>query len=276
MSRIVVESLQGRRILGQLGPGEDLIGGLTGICRKFNVRTGIVQVTGVLQDLALANYDISGKGMGAPTTFRGACTLVSGTGILAEQKGKSDLSLMVVISRQRDNGVEVLGGKCAGARVVTCEFIIEAREDVLLRRDLDRGVGMPIITEGLSAHEEAEEGDAEEAPTDPKTVPILDRPAGAQRGMDPLPPVPEREPLPEPVEPLPDEEPLRNIKVGDILEHKQFGRCEVQKTSGDEEFVTVRLRNNRLVRLSLDVLDLRFEGHEDGGRQVFTAMPAPR
>ncbi len=277
MSRIVVQSLEGRRIVGQLGPGEDLLGGLLGVCRKYNVRAGQVTVTGVLQDLALANYDVSGKGMGAAKTFRGAVTLISGQGLVGELRGKSDLSLSVVISRQRDNGVELLGGRCAGARVVVCEFVVESMEDVLIRRDLDRGVGMPIIAEMISAEDLDEAEEPEEVPTDPKTVPVVDRPAGVQRGMDPLPPVPKREKLPEPVEPTPDPlPPDRNIKVGDVLEHNQFGRCEVQKTSGDEEFVTVRLRNNRLVRLSLDVLDLHFKGIEEGGRQVFTAVPAPR
>jgi predicted DNA-binding protein with PD1-like motif len=289
VSRIVVESHKGRRILGQLGPGEDLLGGLLGICRKHRVRAGSLRVTGVLQDLALANYDGAGKGMTVPRTFRGAVTLVSGEGIVAEHRGKNDVALRVVISRQRDNGVEVLGGQCTGARVVSCEFIIDAFEDVILRRDTDRGAGMPIITEAISAADIAEvqeeaQPSGDELLATAKTLKILDRPAGTQRGMEAL---PQAEPQPvseaEPVETglLPDEPeeeiaPERMVKPGDILEHQQFGRCEVEKCSSDEDFVTVRLRNNRLVRLSTEVLDLRYDGDEGGGRQLFTAVPAPR
>lgn len=281
MSRIVVESHKVRRILGQLGPGEDLLGGLLGVCRKYRVRAGSLKITGVLQDLALANYDGAGKGMGVPRTFRGAVMLISGEGVIAEHKGKNDVALKVVISRQRDNGVEVLGGQCTGARVVSCEFVIDALEDVLLRREIDRGAGMPIISEAISAADL--DGAPEEAPTDQdmlataKTLKVNDRPAGTQRGMEAL-PTPVQPPEPDPVSPEPDmeEEPYRIIKPGDVLEHQQFGRCEVQKCSADEDFITVRLRNGRLVRLSLEVLDLRFERDEGGGRQLFNAIPAPR
>ena len=287
MSRIVVESHKGRRILGQLGPGEDLLGGLLGVCRKQRVRAGAVRISGVLQDLALANYDGAGKGMSVPRTFRGAVMLLSGEGVVAEHKGKNDIALRVVISRQRDNGVEVLGGQCTGARVVSCEFIIDAMEDVILRRDVDRGAGMPIITEAISAVDLA---DQEPAPTPndellaaSKTLKVLDRPAGTQRGMEALPQAAPKPPPPEELPPallVSEEEedlpPDRMVKPGDTLEHQQFGRCEVQKCSADEDFVTVRLRNGRLVRLSLEVLDLRFVSDEDGGRQLFTAVPAPR
>ena len=271
--------------MGQLGPGEDLLGGLLGLCRKHLVRAGTIRVTGVLQDLALANYDGAGKGMGVPRTFRGAVMLVSGEGVVAEHKGKNDVALRVVISRQRDNGVEVLGGQCTGARVVTCEFVIDALEDVILRREIDRGVGMPIISEAISAADIA--AAPEEMTTDQdllataKTVKVQDKPAGTQRGMEALPApakLPVFEPPTEPgsLEPEEAEEPYRAVKPGDILEHQQFGRCEVQKYSSDEDFVTVRLRNGRLVRLSLEVLELRFERDEEGGRQLFNASPAPR
>ncbi len=136
---------------------------------------------------------------------------------------------------------------------------------------------MPIITEMISAADLEVAVEEEEVATDPKSIPIMDSPAGSQRGMEPMPPAPPREPLPKPAPPpIQDEAPRRIVKAGDILEHQQFGRCEVQKCSADEEFVTVRLRNNRLVRLSLEVLDLQFEGLEEGGRQSFTSKPARR
>jgi hypothetical protein len=58
------------------------------------------------------------------------------------------------------------------------------------------------------------------------------------------------------------------MRTGDVIDHATFGRCEVERVDGDGEFAIVRLRNKRLVRLNLDVLDLRFLGEEEG-HQVF-------
>ena len=65
---------------------------------------------------------------------------------------------------------------------------------------------------------------------------------------------------------------LRPIRVGDILDHSKFGPCVIQRIDADMEYATVRLRNNRLVRLNLEVLRLRFDREEDG-HQVFNAAP---
>lgn len=46
------------------------------------------------------------------------------------------------------------------------------------------------------------------------------------------------------------------LRIGDVIEHPKFGRCSVERLEGDGEFAHVRLRNARLVRLSLEVLKL--------------------
>jgi len=83
----------------------------------------------------------------------------------------------------------------------------------------------------------------------------------------------------EPTEPEEEEEehePYRPLQIGDMIMHQQFGECLVQRVSVDQEYATVRrLANKRLVRLSLEVLDLHFQKEEDG-HQVFEARPAGR
>ncbi|HXU70119.1 MAG TPA: hypothetical protein VN947_12370, partial [Polyangia bacterium] len=58
---------------------------------------------------------------------------------------------------------------------------------------------------------------------------------------------------------------------GDFIDHPKFGRCAVERVDGDYEFVTARLRNQRLIRLSLDVLTLIFAGQENG-KNIFRAV----
>jgi hypothetical protein len=59
---------------------------------------------------------------------------------------------------------------------------------------------------------------------------------------------------------------------GDIIEHPKFGRMHVERVEGNFEFVSARLRNQRLIRLSLDVLTLTPVGREDG-HVLFRAEP---
>ena len=62
-----------------------------------------------------------------------------------------------------------------------------------------------------------------------------------------------------------------HVRPGDFIDHPKFGRCAVERVDGDYEFVTARLRNQRLIRLSLDVLTLIPAGVEDG-KNVFRAV----
>jgi len=66
----------------------------------------------------------------------------------------------------------------------------------------------------------------------------------------------------------PPEEP--SLRPGDSIDHPKFGRCDVERIEGDSEFAQVRLRNGRLVRLSLDVLQLELVTR-DGPRRQFRA-----
>jgi predicted DNA-binding protein with PD1-like motif len=264
---LTVTSHHTRRILGRLDRGDDLMRGTLAVCQAQQVRCARVQASGVLEEVALAQYDAAGRQMAPARHFRGALTLLWASGVIGELSGQLDLQLNVIVSRQRDNGIELLGGTCTAARVLTCELEIQVMEDVLVRRGIERGLGLPVISEtfsaGLETAPSGADAPAPAAPTDAPGTP--DEPPAAAPDPAPVLPPPE-----EPGEPE-DLEPYRPIKSGDMIEHRQFGLCEVQRVSGDEEFVTVRLRNNRLVRLSLDVLDLRYKGDQDGHQVFYTA-----
>jgi hypothetical protein len=60
------------------------------------------------------------------------------------------------------------------------------------------------------------------------------------------------------------------LKLGDVIEHPKFGKGEVQRIEGADEYVHIRLASGRLVRLSLDVLKLTMVRRE-GKRRVFRA-----
>jgi hypothetical protein len=92
--------------------------------------------------------------------------------------------------------------------------------------------------------------------------------AASQQKPAPAPP-----PLATPPPRHDDEEHDDALQPGDVLVHPTFGRCEVQRIEGSYEFAHIRLRNGRLVRLSLDVIKVSPAGQEDGKR-VFRARVA--
>jgi predicted DNA-binding protein with PD1-like motif len=55
-------------------------------------------------------------------------------------------------------------------------------------------------------------------------------------------------------------------RPGDLIEHANFGVCTVQRVD-DDDFVHVRAVNQRLLRLSLEVLRLQLMGEDDGHRR---------
>ena len=200
------------------------------------------------------------------------------TGLVSEDKSKLHLSLSLMASRQRDNGIELLGGVCLGAKVVTCNFIIEAMDDVTLQGRVDRSTGLYSFSEGLNASSGVpKEKTVATSFTDQMVAANLsieaDKPNWADEVMASVRAAADRvEENKKDSGPEVEDEPYRAIQLGDIMEHQQFGRCVVQKVDADQEFVTVRLRNSRLVRLNLEVLRLRYHGQEEG-HQVFVTSP---
>lgn len=235
--------------------------------------------------------------MGLPRQFRSTMQILSATGFLTEEKGKSSLNLSIIVSRLRDNGIELLGGICSSAKVIAAEIVFEAMDDLLIRRDVDRNTGLHLWTEMFSANnpllpkedvrpaipmqsslQQSSLPDASNSvisnPPEQKAISL--EPTHQPQLVDTKQSWAEAvmasvkaaaEIIEEPEENL-AEEPYRLIQAGDILEHQQFGRCIVQRVDADQEFVTVRLRNGRLVRLNLEVLNLHYKEEEEG-HQVF-------
>lgn len=279
MPRFLVESRQTRRIVGQLSQGEDLIHALQTICQERKIRCATIQANGVLDELTLAHYDRPGRAMGPARQFRSPMQILSAMGTISEEGGKAQLNINLVASRQRDNGIELLGGVCLAAKVLTCEVIIDAMDDLVLRRGVDKGTNLHPWIEWFVARPESKPAEGKPAPAaseeklppapvlEPSSPAVVEeKPSWADAVMASV--RAETGPVAQEAEEHTTEENYRPVREGDILEHQQFGRCIVQRVDSDQETVTVRLRNNRLVRLNLEVLHLRYQGEEQG-HQVF-------
>jgi hypothetical protein len=214
----------------------------------------------------LCEYDQRSRAFRARRRFDAQFEIVSFSGSVSEHGGKLDVQAYVALSRERDNGIELVGGRLVAGRVFSVEFVLDVFDDLILRRTLDAQTGLPLWSEALSLE---------------SSPPPFEAPARGILSQDdispqePDPPAAWREVVaasaaaPEP-ETAPVED--RQIAPGDWIDHPKFGRCQVERIEGDYEFVSARLRNQRLIRLSLDILTLIPVGQEDG-HHLFRAVP---
>src|SRR5262249_12650532 len=152
--------------------------------------------------------------------------------------------------RERDNGVEILGGHLVSARVYSAEYVVETFDDLILRRTQDAPSGLLLWTDAIPLP------DAPAPVSVPAPAPVPDGPVSWAEVARVAP------------EPADEPEHEDSLSEGDILLHPTFGRCEVERIEGSSEFAHVRLRNGRLVRLSLDVVKVSPSGRE-GPKRVF-------
>ena len=277
MPGLVVESTEARNIVGQLAQGDDIITALGQVCREQNVRCASLRCGGWLEDVLLVH-----RAPGEPAIARqleGPLQVVSATGTISEREGQLDVALDVVGLRRQAGQLELMAGRCTRGVVVACEVAIAAMDDLMLRRGTDPATGLDVWVEALSASGVAAEPEVveqEEPPAESVARAALPpKPSTLSRGSKPS--WPDAVAASRPEEGADarlqrDRELRHQVEVGDVIDHQKFGRCLVQRVDLDQEYATVRLRNGRLVRLNLEVLNVRYTGDEEG-HQVFCAAP---
>lgn len=268
---IVAESTRTRRLVGRLDRGADLLEQLAEVCRAHGVRAGEIRAVGALEEVVVGEWDQRARALKPPRRFAAPFEIVTLSGTVGDREGRPSVQAWVSLSRERDNGVELLGGRLVAGRVFACEFVLDAFDDLRLGRALDPSTGLTLWEPSA-----APPADAAAAST---PAPTFDAPArtswtevmAASERRDEA----AREPQPLRIQEAPPvyDAPAVEVQVraGDVIEHPKFGRVQVERVDGDQEFVTARLRNQRLIRLSLDVLTLIHAGQEEG-HNLFRAV----
>ncbi|MFH0902904.1 MAG: DUF296 domain-containing protein, partial [Pseudomonadota bacterium] len=147
---IAVESRLGRRIVGRLDRGVVFPEAILAVCRQHDVRSGECRAIGCLEFVELADFDQEQRRW--KTTRKLAnpgFVVLSLVGNVSERDGSLATHFHATLMRERDNGIEVVGGRLVSARVFWLEFVIEAFDDLLLRRTDDRDTGLPLWREAI-------------------------------------------------------------------------------------------------------------------------------
>ncbi len=143
----------------------------------------------------------------------------------------------------------LVGGRLAAARVAACDFVVDSWDDVALEQPKPAPTfEAPARTTWSDVVAASAASDRKHEPAAPAVRPAVNLP-GEDEG---------------PAEAL-------HVQPGDLIDHPKFGRCAVERVDSDMEFVTARLRNQRLIRLSLEVLTLIPAGQAEG-KNLFRAV----
>lgn len=228
---IVSETTRTRRLVGRLDTGSDLLAALANLCHAHDVRAGAARATGRLEAVTVGERRLEG-----------AVEIVSLTARLGD-------SVEAWAALATPTG-ELVGGRLVAARVVVCDVVVDTFDNLPARKPA------PSF----------------EAPARTSWSDVVAASAGKQPTATPPPaavrPASNFHAIADAAAPPPVEV---TVRPGDFIDHPKFGRCAVERVDGDFEFVTARLRNQRLIRLSLDVLTLIHAGEEDG-KNVFRAV----
>jgi uncharacterized protein len=147
---IVAESRRGRRLVGRLDRGSELLEALAEVCRVHGVRAGEIRAMGALEQVVLGEHDQKTRAARATRRFDAAFEILSLYGNISERDGKLSLQARASLSRERDNGIEVVGGQILSGRVFAVEFVIDAFDDLLLRRSVDAQTGLHLWREAIT------------------------------------------------------------------------------------------------------------------------------
>ena len=186
---ITVASHEARTILGRLDTGVDILDGLREVCRLRQVRTGTVVALGALRSAVVTHYDPVTRQYGPGRTLLGPLEILSAVGNFSESGGELSVHLHITVSREGDNGIEVLGGHVVSGDVFACEFSITALDDVMLRRSEDEATGLNLWQEGF---------EREDAPATGTPMAELGRVDSGSSVAEEVDPNPEPEPAPTP------------------------------------------------------------------------------
>jgi predicted DNA-binding protein with PD1-like motif len=292
----------GRRIVGRFSRGVEIVDAILALCREQKLFAGELRGMGHLMSAEIAQFDEKGRSFRPPRSLNTPVELIHLYGNISTLGG--EIVLRAQASLLRDDtevggGLTVLGGQLVRGVAHSVEFVIEAFDDLNMRRELDAEAGLPVLVVEAKAQpaerpahkrRDLEESAARREPAAGGATAIdangnlVSFGRAARSFVEPPRPF---------VSPLDDNTPLerpkripstseqtddgivetdREIQIGDWLEHPRFGRCLVQRIDDEEDRVTVRLENQRLIVLGLEVLTIEFLS-EVNGQQVFRVQP---
>jgi predicted DNA-binding protein with PD1-like motif len=273
---IFQESSQVRTIVGRLETGEECIEELTAFCQEHDIEAGEVRAVGRFDQVEVVSFDSESGGYKPVYEGEGKFDVLNLVGNIATVGDEVIVRLQAVLAAQGPLGSQVMTGELRSGRAVEFEFVLEAFEDLKIERRMNTQSGLPTIASiqrletpepADGSTEEANEADQANEPMKGKGMSWDDvesasdetaesqEDTGAEESEDPYGDMDLDSPM---------------LEAGDILDHPKLGRCRVMRVE-DDKYAHIRMRRGKIRKLSLDVVEVKFEG-EENGRNIFKAQ----
>lgn len=288
-----------RHYVVRLERGDDVHEALTGFAQTHGVLGAWVRAVGWLEHCTLVDYDQHRKAYGSPRRIYGPTQALSIEGNLSLREGNAFPRLAACLSREGDNGIEVLGGQLESARAFSLDLHITVFEDIALVRTNDSNTGLPVwmhtdsrpVTTARTVAPAPIAAPAPEvvhAPAPPPPAPqvMIARGIGSPPTPPPTPapvvaPKPSLSDVARQLEAMPVRQKVEqtidageDMAPGDILLHPRWEDVEVVRETANGGY-DVRLKTGMVREISLEVFEL-VPGQPRNGKKVWVLRPRAR
>jgi predicted DNA-binding protein with PD1-like motif len=269
MAALIWESTRSRHLVGRLERGDAVHESLVQIAHDRDVRAASVIGLGAFEYAELVEYDQQRKVYKESKHFECAMEVLSLIGNVSLRDGAPFVHLHAALSRETDNGIEVIGGHLVQARVFALELALDVFMDIKLERGIDPATGLGLWAQCPAAPRVMQS--AEPAATLSQASHAAQvSPASLTEALMPF----AREPLVKKAKPREELVDEPQPKRGDWLEHKQFGLCRVEGEDL-EGGLMIRLPSGARKVISLEYLQV-LPGRREGDGYVYSLVPRPR
>ncbi len=242
-----------RHLVGSFTRGMELPTAFSRLFTDHGIRSGHVELAGQLEGFSLVT-----EPRGVPLVVNAPALILRCTGFVSDVDGKVETQLMATLQVPGPAGLQIVGGLLVSARLLSCEFRLDAFDDVFIVKRSDPKLLFPAwadcFTESAGAADRPSPGPSDAAPAEPETESptLVSESAAAAGGVS--------------------NDGFALPGAGDIVEHFKFGSCRVQKVdSGD--MLEVWLPSKNKARLSMQVLQFDLVGEDPDGTRRFQARP---
>ena len=143
----VRESKRVRNWVGRCHRGQDVHEALAQVAREHGIQSAWVEAIGAFESVELCEYDQAAQAYRPARRIETPTEVLSLKGNLSSLHDQCVAHLHVSLSRESDNGVQLLGGHVQRARVFSLEFRLTSFDDVALVREPDADTGLELWRE---------------------------------------------------------------------------------------------------------------------------------
>ncbi len=239
---ILTLSKQGRRFVGRLDLGDELLARLNAVAETNHIRTATFNASGYLRDPEVATYLPEQKDLAAKVRHDGDWFVSSLRGSISMRGAQREISIQVHLLQPKG---KVVYGFLTGGSVVFLDLTIDVVDDIVLVRDLDPAVGVSQWMGVQLPEPSAGEGGADE--------PSATR---AQRRTSHVPSF------------LLDDDDIPEVFKGDFLEHPSLGKCKVVNIHEDDRVTVMLPEQGKLAEINLEFFAYKIIRKEAGRQYI--------